>query len=153
MRASPDFVGTNNTQDIPLPQNVRRYYLASTQHGGGNGGFKPNIIQAGTQGPLTPVGCVLPPKPNPMREIERALLVGLKQWVMNGTAPPPSVYPSLADGTLVEANADAMHFPAVPGLPQPDGVVNPLLVYDFGRDFEAEDLSGESYRSRQRSRM
>ncbi|MBV8056657.1 MAG: hypothetical protein JO071_15605 [Deltaproteobacteria bacterium] len=144
LRASPDFVGTNNQQDIPLPKNVRRYYIASTQHGGGKGGFQSKITQAGTpsQGPLTPAGCVLPPNPNPMREIEGALLVALKQWVMNGAAPPPSVYPSLADGALVEPNANAMHFPAVPGLPQPDGVVNPLLVYDFGKDFEAEDLSG-----------
>ncbi len=144
LRASPDFVGTNNAEDIPLPQNVRRYYIASTQHGGGQGGFKSTITQPGTssQGPLTPAGCVLPPNPNPMREIDRALLVALKQWVMNGTAPPPSVYPTFAGGMLVAANADAMHFPSVPGLPQPDGVVNPLLVYDFGNDFKTEDLSG-----------
>jgi hypothetical protein len=39
LRASPDFVGTDNERDIPLPANVRRYYIASVQHGG-PGGFQ-----------------------------------------------------------------------------------------------------------------
>jgi hypothetical protein len=39
LRASPDYVGTSGKADIPLPENVRRYYVASTQHGGGPGGF------------------------------------------------------------------------------------------------------------------
>jgi hypothetical protein len=77
-----------------------------------------------------------------MREIERALLVALEQWVMKDSPPPPSVYPTLAKGTLVAANASAMHFPKVPALPQPDAIVNPLLTYDFGRDFLPADESG-----------
>jgi hypothetical protein len=144
LRASPDFVGTDGVRDILLPTNVRRYYVASTQHGGGVGGFSvtkaPENISRG--GSVTPPGCVLAANPNPMREIERALLAALKQWVMKDIAPPPSMYPTLAAGTLAAANAEAMHFPSVPGLPQPDALANPLLVYDFGKAFGAEDLSG-----------
>ena len=39
---SPSFVGTSADKDIPLPSNVRRYYIPSTQHGGGRGGFSVN---------------------------------------------------------------------------------------------------------------
>jgi hypothetical protein len=60
----------------------------------------------------------------------------------HGVEPLPSRYPALADGTLVEANSAAMHFPVVAGLPQPGGVANPLLVCDFGSTFNPDDLSG-----------
>ena len=39
LKLSPSFVGTKGDKDIPLPASVRRYYIASTQHGGGPGGF------------------------------------------------------------------------------------------------------------------
>jgi hypothetical protein len=149
LRASPDFVGTSNDEDIPLPDNVRRYYVASTQHGGGPGGFHAGPVppvsprSAGApQNPLMPVPCVLPSNPNPMEEIRRALLVALEDWVVHGTAPPPSEYPTLAAGTLVPANSNAMGFPFIPGLTQPDGIANPLIDYDFGTELHYNDLSG-----------
>ena len=49
---------------------------------------------------------------NPMPAV-RALLVALDEWVVSGKEPPPSRVPTLADGTLVEA--DKTGFPAVPG--------------------------------------
>ena len=39
LNLSPDFVGTSANKDIPLPANVRRYYIPGTPHGGGPGGF------------------------------------------------------------------------------------------------------------------
>ena len=67
LRASPDFVGTGNDKDIPLPENVRRYYVASTQHGGGRGGFSrepapplPARANGNTKTPLMTVPCVCP---------------------------------------------------------------------------------------------
>ena len=39
LKLTPEWVGTAADADIPLPENVRRYYLPSTQHGGGRGGF------------------------------------------------------------------------------------------------------------------
>jgi hypothetical protein len=147
LRASPDFVGTSNDKDIPLPENVRRYYVASTQHGGGAGGFHAGPVAAPSapsqrRDPLMQVPCVLPSNPNPMDEIRQALLVALKEWVVRGTQPPPSKYPTLAASTLAPANAKAMGFPFIRGVPLPDGVANPLIAYDFGADFHYNDLSG-----------
>ncbi len=45
----------------------------------------------------------------------KALLVDLDQWVRNGTAPPPSSVPKIADGTLVPLEKIA--WPAIPGFP------------------------------------
>lgn len=135
LRATPDFVGTDAQRDIPLPPNVRRYYLAGTQHGGGSGGFAWQPRQTSN------AGCVLPLNPNPEREINRALFVALKQWVL-GQEPPPSAYPRLADGTLVRADAQSLKLRYIPGMPSPDGVANPLLVYDFGEGLRRADLSG-----------
>jgi hypothetical protein len=38
-KLTPEWVGTAGDKDLPLPPNVRRYYIPSTQHGGGRGGF------------------------------------------------------------------------------------------------------------------
>jgi hypothetical protein len=61
---------------------------------------------------------------------------------MDGTEPPPSRYPTLARGDLVAPNAKTLGFPNIPGQPQPDGKINPLLGYDFGPGFNRVDLSG-----------
>src|ERR1700720_216612 len=39
LKLTPEWVGTTGDADIPLPDNVRRYYIPGTQHGGGKGGF------------------------------------------------------------------------------------------------------------------
>jgi hypothetical protein len=52
------------------------------------------------------------------------------------------VYPRFADGTLVPANSAAIGWPAIPGAPKPDGVVNPVLDYDYGPEFRYNDESG-----------
>ena len=89
------------TQDVALPDNSRVYMIAGTQHGG-------------RAGATTDPGPNLNPRNphNPMPAV-RALLVTLDAWVVSGTAPPPSRVPTLAAGTLVEA--DKTGFPAVPG--------------------------------------
>jgi hypothetical protein len=146
LRATPNFVGTSESNDMPLPANVRRYYIAGTQHGGGTGGFqwqpRPRVpLRPNAQNPIATASCVLPLNPNPELEIDNALFVALKQWVL-GQEPPPSVFPRLADHTLVLANAHDVRMPFIPGLPSPDGVANPLLVYSFGESFQASDISG-----------
>jgi hypothetical protein len=68
---------------------------------------------AGAGATIDPGPNVNPRNPhNPMPAI-RALLVALDEWVVSGTAPPPSRVPTLAAGTLVEP--DKTGFPAVPG--------------------------------------
>jgi Alpha/beta hydrolase domain len=144
LKLTPEWVGTAGDADIPLPDNVRRYYIPSTQHGGGKGGFSTTL--------LAPPACpsagygqgALPDNPVPHVETVNAIRVHFREWVMKGVAPPPSRYPNLANGTLVDATSTAMGFPALPGLPAgtPTGLINPSLDYDFGPGFNPMDGSG-----------
>lgn len=132
LRMSPDLVGTDAVRDIPLPQTVRRYYMPGTTHGGGAGGFE--IAQPAI------ARCALPQNPNPMADTMRALIAALVDWVVRDVAPPPSRYPTLADGTLVPATREAIGFPRIPGVPMVDP--NPLIDYEFGPGFGYEDMTG-----------
>ena len=44
----------------------------------------------------------------------RALMSAMEKWMRDGTAPPPSRYPKLSDGTLVAGRQVA--FPSIPGV-------------------------------------
>jgi hypothetical protein len=134
LRMSPDLIGTDATRDLPLPDNVRRYYYPGTTHGGGRGGFLVETTPNTT--------CVLPANPNPEADQTRALTRALVEWVTMGTLPPDSRYPRLANGDLVPATRAAIGFPDIPGLPFNERVLNPLVRYDFGPGFKAVDLSG-----------
>src|SRR5436190_117002 len=133
-RGSVSIAGTRGDADVPLPGNVRRYYNASTAHGGGPGGFSV------AQPPLA--GLMLARNPNPQTETRRALFVALVDWVTKGKKPPRSQYPRVSDGTLVVANAKALGWPKIPGSPTPDNVINALMDYDYGPDFRYNDESG-----------
>ncbi len=133
LRESPDLVGTDAKADIPLPPNVRRYFFPGTTHGGGRGGFS-------TTAPAVPESCMLPANPNPESDTMRALTAALIDWVTKGTEPPPSRYPHLDQ--LADAKAAAIGFPKIPGVPSPDGLVNPVYDFDFGPDFNYNDESG-----------
>jgi hypothetical protein len=102
--------------------NVRRYYHAVTAHGGGAGGFNLSV-------PSIPSGS-MSDNPNPQKEADRALYVALVAWVTKDV-PPPSAYPRVSDGTLVAADAAHMGWLAIPDVPAPDGVRNPVLEYDM----------------------
>jgi hypothetical protein len=133
-RGTVGIAGTKGTEDLPLPGNVRRYFHAGTSHGGGRGGF---ALGSASDDPF-----VLANNPNPERETDRALYVALVEWVVKGTLPPPSAYPRVSDGTLVPATSAAMGWPDIPNAPKPDGVVNPVLDYDFGPQYRYLDSSG-----------
>ncbi len=136
LRMSPGLIGTDAKLDIPLPDNVRRYYYPGTTHGGGRGGFRVDAA------PGSQPGCVLPANPNPQADTTRALTRALIAWVVNDTPPPPSRYPLLGAGDLVPANWAAVGFPNIPGAPLRGSPINPVLDYDFGPQFAAADLSG-----------
>ena len=135
LRMSPDLVGTDARADIPLPSNVRRYFFPGTSHGGGRGGFS-------TKTAPPPAGCQLPANPNPETETMNALLAALTDWVTKGVEPPPSRYPRLDRGELVPATNAALGWPAIPGYPSPEGLVNPVMDHDFGPEVKYGDLSG-----------
>ena len=151
LKLGPEWVGTDPKEDIPLPDNVRRYYVASSSHGGGRGGFNASLAEFHQS--AKPVQCpgnnwgngVLPANPLSHDEPWRAITVHFRNWVMNNTAPPPSRYPTMREGQLVAPNKAAMGFPTLPGLrataPEAD-LINPLLDYDWGPQFDPNDASG-----------
>jgi hypothetical protein len=151
LKLGPEWVGTSAAEDIPLPDNVRRYYIASTSHGGGAGGFDSSLPGVGL--PKSGASCpgnnwgtgVLPANPLPHTETVNAIRVHFRNWVMRDYPPPASRYPTLRDRQLVEANKTAMGFPTLPGLrrtaPEP-GFINPVLDYDWGPRFDPNDAAG-----------
>jgi len=151
LKLTPEWVGTDARQDLPLPDSVRRYYIASSSHGGGAGGFDSSLPGVGLPktGPACPgnnfgVG-VLPANPVPHTETVNALRVHFRNWVMQGVTPPPSRYPMLAQGSLAKADKASLGMPALPGLratlPEADFIM-PVLDYDWGPQFNAQDGSG-----------
>lgn len=143
-KLSPSWVGTAGDKDLALPSNVRRYYIPSTQHGGGRGGFSTTPLAAPVC-PSTNYGTgMFAANPVPQTETVNAIRVHFRNWVMHDTTPPPSRWPTLADHTLVDATKEAMGFPTIPRLPPhaPTGLVNPLLDYDWGPEFDHLDGTG-----------
>ena len=157
LKLAPEWVGTDGRRDLPLPANVRRYYIPSSTHGGGAGGFDTSL--PGVALPTTGASCpgnnygtgMLPANPVPHTETMNALRVHFRNWTMRGMAPPPSRYPTLAPqpgearGTLARADKQAIGFPTLPGLratvPEPDFIL-PVLDYDWGPRFNPLDGSG-----------
>jgi hypothetical protein len=141
---SPSWIGTTAERDIPLPANVRRYYMPSTPHGGGRGGF---TVVAGPApqcpGPGFGRG-MFGENPMPYTDTTNALRMHFRNWVMKDTPPPASRYPSLANAHLVDPTKEATGFPSIPGLPAnaPTGIVSPMLDYDWGPNFNYMDGSG-----------
>ena len=151
LKLTPEWVGTDGKRDLPLPGNVRRYYIASSSHGGGAGGFDTSLPGVGlpTSGAVCPGNnfgvAVLPANPMPQTQTVNALRVHFRDWVMQGKPPPPSRYPTLAQGQLAEAHKAALGFPTLPGLrpsvPEPDFIM-PVHDYDWGPQFNFADGSG-----------
>jgi hypothetical protein len=137
LRQSFTLVGTTAKADIPLPDNVRRYYFSSVSHGGGPGGFTTAPPPVGNAG-----ACVLPSNPAPAAPMRTALMGRLTKWVVDGAPMPASRYPTLAEGTLVENTRAAMGFPSIAGAPSPERLQYPLIDYDLGPRFHYADQSG-----------
>jgi len=94
----------DGTGDLTVPDNVRIYFIAGTQHSPAR--FPPSVNNG--QQPDNPVDYWW---------TMRALLLAMNKWVKDGTAPPPSQYPRLKDGTLVAA--DGVAWPELPGVTSP----------------------------------
>ena len=108
LKMTTSWVGTDPKNDIPLPDNVRRYYLPSSTHGGGGGGFNEAIPATGANCPGNNWGTgTLRANPVPATQLVNRMRVALREWVLNGTEPPPSKWPLMRgpknERTLVEA--------------------------------------------------
>jgi hypothetical protein len=110
--------------DAPLMDNVRIYLLTAGQHG-------PSAFP--------PAQTIGQQKNNPLdyRWAMKALLVAMDQWTANGTAPPPSQYPHVGDGTL--ARPDRLKFPKVPGVTT-TAAVHRAYHADYGPKFVSEGI-------------
>ncbi|MBM3779032.1 MAG: hypothetical protein FJW23_12505 [Acidimicrobiia bacterium] len=103
---------------IELPDNVRAYLVSGTQHGGGGGVH----VATPTRG-----RCEFLSNPLALDQIRAALSVALHEWVARGTQPPPSRFPTVANGGLTPATA--LDFPDIPGVTYA-GTLNELHLLD-----------------------
>ena len=114
--------------DVSLPDNVRVFHLAGTQH-------VPSRADA-------PRGiCQQRPNPNPQQPALRALLPRLLAWAAHGQPPPDSRYPHVADGTLVPPDQASTGFPHIPGVTY-NGLVMAVPNFERGPGFDAPRESG-----------
>ncbi|MCE9526177.1 MAG: hypothetical protein K8R36_09000 [Planctomycetales bacterium] len=105
------------TKDAEIPPDVRLYTFGGCQHGAGSG--VPGPRGSGQ----------LPSSPADYRPLMRALLMALDAWVKDGTQPPPSVYPRIADGTLLPWQKEKSGWPAIPGVSYPQVIQQPDYLY------------------------
>lgn len=101
--------------DLTLPANVRFYHFAGSQHGPA---AHPPQNAASGRGTGQQLG-----NPTPHTIGLRAFVLALDRWVRDGTEPPASKYPRLADGTLTPR--DALKWPALRNIPSPTLIPEP----------------------------
>jgi hypothetical protein len=107
-------------KDLVLPDNVRIVHFAGTEHV-----ITPTMAKGVC---FAPANTAVDPRP-----ALRALIVALDRWVKGGNPPPPSVYPRLADGSLVAASAQ--QWPALPAPFAPPRSPNPMLQFEYGQRY------------------
>ncbi|HEV7803735.1 MAG TPA: alpha/beta hydrolase domain-containing protein, partial [Burkholderiales bacterium] len=116
--------------DLPIPENVRVYFMPGTQH------VPTTSENRGV--------CKHAQNPNPYRETLRALLVDMQQWIAVGTPPPPSRHGTIADGTLVPpVPAEKFPFPNIAGV-RYTGIHNELSLKDLAVQ-PGRNIPGTSY--------
>jgi len=101
----------DGTKDARLPETTRVYFLAGLQHF--SAAFPP---QKSAPGNLD-YTAQQRHNPNPIQWYWRALITDMDEWVKDGTNPPVSTYPKIADKTLVPLAK--WIFPKIPGINTP----------------------------------
>jgi hypothetical protein len=117
----------DGTTDAPLMDNVRIYLLAAGQHG---------------PAAFPPTQTIGQQRNNPLdyRWAMKALLVAMDRWTANGTLPPASRYPKIADGTLVAP--DKLRFPKLASVTTTTAV-HRAYRSDYGPRFATEGVVTE----------
>ncbi len=103
-------------RDVTLPDNVRAYVFAATEHSAASQ-TAPPLCQVQTSAAID------------WRPLNRALFVALEQW-LDGRAPPASRYPRVDNRTLVAPDRASVGFPAIPGIAY-TGAVDARYLLDF----------------------
>lgn len=114
------------TRDVPPPATTRIYMVASAPH----------IVGPFPPAPFTDKDFIGQADMNPLvyTPVIRAVFRALDRWVTEGVEPPPSRYPTIADGTLVAP--EAAGWPKVAGVAMPPA---PMITYrlDLGPEWGA----------------
>lgn len=118
-------VTPDGRRDFPPPATTRIYFFAGTQHG--PAAFPPSRGSGRLAG-----------NPNAYAWFLRSLLLKLDAWVRDDVQPPPSVYPTLADGSLVAR--PQLKFPRIPGVDVPVAPSGPVRL-DFGPSFPGRGIA------------
>lgn len=119
----------DGSEDAPIGSNVRIYFYSGLQHF--SVAFPPQMGSGDRAGQQLP-------SPLPIRWFWRAMIANMDAWVRAGTAPPPSRYPKISDGTLVPLYK--VTFPAIPRLEPPRRAASGWEL-DFGPNWRAGLLS------------
>ncbi len=109
------------TRDTVIPDDVRIYVFGGSQHGPSS--------RPSERGQL-------PPNPNVYQPFLETLFVAMDRWITDGTAPPRSVHPTIAQGTLVGWRADKAGWTPLPGVTYPTTIQQPEPV-DYGKSFDS----------------
>jgi hypothetical protein len=110
--------------DATIGPNVRIYHFTGLQHF--TGPFPPARGEAYMLGQQ-------PESPLPIRFFWRAMIANMDAWVRNGTAPPPSTYPTIGAHTLVPLRK--LTFPRIPHVEAPHEA-NTAYRLDYGPDWQ-----------------
>ena len=109
-------------KDMTLPDQVRVYAFAGTQHAGPAMLKHSGVFFQNHSYPLNRLD---------YGSLNRALLAALQEWVSRGTPPPASRFPRAGDGTLVPPQpGKGLAFPDIPGVHY-TGLVNDLCELDY----------------------
>lgn len=92
-------------RDITQPDNLRLYSIAGSDHGRGGWRRGMTFCRAALASPV------------PVFPFVRSLMMAMRAWVVEGETPPPSWYPSLANGGLVTLAEAKMQWEAVASTP------------------------------------
>jgi hypothetical protein len=124
--ASLSHISVDGSTDVALPDAVRMYLFAGTQHTPGDLPLTDTATDgARTQHPLNSVD---------YSPLLRATLVNFDRWVSRNELPPPSQYPQLADGTAVSPQSLEAVFKAIPNVTFPSVICLPHRL-DFGPEW------------------
>lgn len=110
-------------QDISIPEETRLYLFAGTQHAGPTMRAHAGIF---SQNPCYALNDV------DYGPLNRALISALATWAAGREPAPPSRFPRLADGTLVEPFPPVSGFPAIPGVSYPK-TINAVGMMDYSQ--------------------
>ena len=124
-------------RDSDVPSEVRVYLYGGSQHGPAHGPSDRGQQQ---------------PNPTDYRPLSETLFLAMDRWITDGTPPPPSVYPRVADGTLVKWQEHLVGWASIPGVRYPTVIQQPeyldygLAFFDEGRiDHHPPKQTGKRY--------